>query len=83
MESRTNNFKGKQMKFSNDIKLHNQILAVYPNAVKLVEHVIEKGELPIGTVIVNHNTIPSTTVTQNMIDKNFPSLQESFWWYVI
>lgn len=71
------------MKFNITNGLHEKLLAKHPQAVTLVEHVVKHGELPVGTTIINHPDIPPVTITKKMIENDFPSLQESFWWYVI
>jgi hypothetical protein len=71
------------MNFKKLNSLHKEILSIHPNAVKVIDHVIDNGELPIGTVIMNHPEVASTEVTKEMLENNFPSLQESFWWYII
>lgn len=71
------------MKFNLPNSVHDEILTKYPQAVVLTQHVINTGTLSIGSVIVNHPNIPPTIVTEEMLSNNFPSLHESFLWYVI
>lgn len=71
------------VKYNTISGLHAEILAKHPKAVTLLEHVINKGTLEIGTTIINHPNVPPTTITKAMLERNFPSLQDSFWWYVI
>lgn len=70
------------MKFDTTNELHNEILALYPDATKIVDHVIKEKKLEVGTTIINHPKVPPTTITKQMLENNFPSLEESFWWYV-
>ncbi|MFT5852287.1 MAG: hypothetical protein ACI87J_002263 [Colwellia sp.] len=63
--------------------LHKQILAMFPKAIKIVDHVIKEEKLLVGTSIVNHPNVPPKKITMAMLENDFPSLQESFFWYVI
>ena len=71
------------MKFSTRSDLHEEILNKYPRALKLVDCAIETGEVKEGTLVVNHPNIPPTEITNEMLKRGFPSLQESFYFYVI
>lgn len=63
--------------------LQAEITALFPKAIKLIDHVIKEEKLLEGTTIVNHPDVPPTIVTKEMLENNFPSLQESFYWFVV
>lgn len=71
------------MKFNTISAAHDQIKTQYPNALTLAEYVVKHKKLDIGTTIINHPAIPPIQISKQMLENDFPSLQECFWWYVI
>lgn len=63
-------------------EFHGQILKKYPMAMTLINVAIENGEIKEGEALINHPDIPPTIVTKEMLERGFPSLQESFYFYI-
>lgn len=66
-----------------DPNTHTGIMKKYPDAVILMDHIKETGELNIGDQLVNHERVPPTIVTEKMLEEGFPMLHEAYYFYII
>lgn len=52
-------------------------------AMTLINVAMENGEIKEGEALVNNPNNPPIVVTKEMLEQGFPSLQESFYYYII